>query len=565
MMNAIDRFSPPPTVLEPDGSTSFDFGPPTEGLLKVFLYATEVVDPHDIPPQPDLPPGDERPELPPDSIPLLRPGIDGFRPAARPGVNVLRAEDDSTGGGDRRPEPQEIPPELFRVELIDSEGSVRTSRNGRFEFQVPRFTLSPFVLATGTHKWTIQVTNTSRLRARIKATVLFPGHRPTLSKPIDLEFINEKLDQIFNISQPFKFAFENREVDRDIRNNVEVPVVHSFLRVIADPVWEEVHPSLKDLEVDLKTRVFDEETKSYEVTLRATIHDGSLAFAAHIAFPFRRGKIDVLNALYAVGHDAVSAITSVAEVIVNLSPIDRPIFSIDDFSLDLFLIVRPSGVFGSPIQVGPHLELIAKPRIRMSPELGGVVAEALVKTAFEHLLPERYTAEFRATAVNLLGWLLGERNREVTGSEEQLTLNYAGDAPRLDEIAPDAPPPEPLSRGNLSKIDHIIVLMMENRSFDHMLGHLSLPTAGNDGRNGLGRSEVDGLRGSETNPVNTRGNRQRVFLSLGPTFSMTRAMALNPPRRSEVITTSHYRGSRNRGRIHETTDLRIPARPGSSM
>jgi len=37
---------------------------------------------------------------------------------------------------------------------------------------------------------------------------------------------------------------------------------------------------------------------------------------------------------------------------------------------------------------------------------------------------------------------------------------------------------------NLAKIDHIVVLMMENRSFDHVLGHLSL-----DGIN----TEVDGL------------------------------------------------------------------------
>ncbi|TML18115.1 MAG: hypothetical protein E6G32_15050 [Actinobacteria bacterium] len=28
--------------------------------------------------------------------------------------------------------------------------------------------------------------------------------------------------------------------------------------------------------------------------------------------------------------------------------------------------------------------------------------------------------------------------------------------------------------GNLGKVDHILVLMMENRSFDHMLGYLSL-------------------------------------------------------------------------------------------
>src|ERR1700722_2499693 len=38
---------------------------------------------------------------------------------------------------------------------------------------------------------------------------------------------------------------------------------------------------------------------------------------------------------------------------------------------------------------------------------------------------------------------------------------------------------------NLEKIDHIVVLMLENRSFDHMLGYLSLEG---------GRDDVDGLR-----------------------------------------------------------------------
>jgi phospholipase C len=44
--------------------------------------------------------------------------------------------------------------------------------------------------------------------------------------------------------------------------------------------------------------------------------------------------------------------------------------------------------------------------------------------------------------------------------------------------------------GNLGKIDHVVVLMMENRSFDHMLGYLTLEK---------NRSDVDGLTGSESN------------------------------------------------------------------
>jgi phospholipase C len=37
---------------------------------------------------------------------------------------------------------------------------------------------------------------------------------------------------------------------------------------------------------------------------------------------------------------------------------------------------------------------------------------------------------------------------------------------------------------NLDKIDHIVVLMMENRSFDHMLGFLTIDS---------GRRDVDGI------------------------------------------------------------------------
>jgi phospholipase C len=48
---------------------------------------------------------------------------------------------------------------------------------------------------------------------------------------------------------------------------------------------------------------------------------------------------------------------------------------------------------------------------------------------------------------------------------------------------------------NLEKIDHIVVLMLENRSFDHMLGYLSLPRA--DG--GGGRDDIDGLTGPAVN------------------------------------------------------------------
>jgi len=42
-----------------------------------------------------------------------------------------------------------------------------------------------------------------------------------------------------------------------------------------------------------------------------------------------------------------------------------------------------------------------------------------------------------------------------------------------------------MQSSGLERIEHIVVLLLENRSFDHMLGYLSLEG---------GRSDVDGLR-----------------------------------------------------------------------
>jgi phospholipase C len=54
-----------------------------------------------------------------------------------------------------------------------------------------------------------------------------------------------------------------------------------------------------------------------------------------------------------------------------------------------------------------------------------------------------------------------------------------------DGGAAEANEGDPTGSANLEKVDHVVVVMLENRSFDHMLGHLSLIG---------GRPEIDGLR-----------------------------------------------------------------------
>lgn len=70
----------------------------------------------------------------------------------------------------------------------------------------------------------------------------------------------------------------------------------------------------------------------------------------------------------------------------------------------------------------------------------------------------------------------------------------------IDAPIPAAPAalitaPQDGAASRLQAIDHIVVLMLENRSFDHMLGYLSLPEA----QGGKARNDVDGLKGGEAN------------------------------------------------------------------
>jgi phospholipase C len=73
---------------------------------------------------------------------------------------------------------------------------------------------------------------------------------------------------------------------------------------------------------------------------------------------------------------------------------------------------------------------------------------------------------------------------------------------------------------NLQKVDHVVVVMLENRSFDHMLGYLSL-----SGR----RPEIDGLRPGLANEY--QGARTRCITSprrpWGWTLTIPRARSIS--------------------------------------
>jgi hypothetical protein len=81
-------------------------------------------------------------------------------------------------------------------------------------------------------------------------------------------------------------------------------------------------------------------------------------------------------------------------------------------------------------------------------------------------------------------------------------------------IFPRPPSVQPAPGGeaaaNLAKIERLVVLMMENRSFDHILGYLSHPEHGLERLRRAGRDVPDGLTGNEFNPLRPNSPPVRI-------------------------------------------------------
>ena len=118
------------------------------------------------------------------------------------------------------------------------------------------------------------------------------------------------------------------------------------------------------------------------------------------------------------------------------------------------------------------------------------------------------------------------------------------------EVVPTAPPTaaqdDATALANLDKIDHLVVLMLENRSFDHMLGYLSLDR---------GRV-VDGLRPDHANPLQGQ-DPFRVFPLLDTQF-------LHDPPHHVAAVARQINGGAMDGFVQEYQRV-DPAHPGLVM
>lgn len=192
----------------------------------------------------------------------------------------------------------------------------------------------------------------------------------------------------------------------------------------------------------------------------------------------------------------------------------------DDVSFSLFINVVAliigaiAGLIGGAL-LGPlgALTSLSLGTILSLDKLKSYLGDTISGMAQNKFMGARDTLNSLASSV-LMGGVVNSANSgplpypnpcRLTGlafNNGQLTLDYIG-----PQNSFQFPPPckadwsgGALNPGTLANIDHIIVLTMENRSFDHMLGYLSLPFE----KGGMNRTDVDGLKGGEFNLCNGR-------------------------------------------------------------
>ena len=200
---------------------------------------------------------------------------------------------------------------------------------------------------------------------------------------------------------------------------------------------------------------------------------------------------------------------------VELHAEDFPDINFEHFSISMKIWVEPDFLNHS-ISLGTYPEWVSTDvSVDVSALPDGKVADKIESTMNSKI----YAAldENLPNVISLLKtWLIGgDYYVLMVGCNDQaLTIHYILPEGLLEPF-PENPQP-PLDPGLLKNIEHIVVVMMENRSFDHMLGYLS-----KEGHSdGTKRPDVDGLQGGERNPYKGRDY---------PSFPLTGTVFENSP------------------------------------
>ena len=397
-------------------------------------------------------------------------------------------------------------------------------------------------LANFGNEWKVVVRSDTPDRLNIRIVIDYIGSRPLLEREVDLDILNRWLDRTLNEPQPIRIGLENRHVDTqyDPRVRRNLKYYETFLTLEASPELALVHPFLVNYERALGDRVSELNRtitgtlKSNRVTVEALIFRERLSFRIRTRFEFGSGNDLVLDLKEIADVYFVDGFFAEVGLAIADAFIDEKVH-IKSMDISLFAALGPADgtIHMNPFTIMNNvLRTFGWANVQTTPRVAGSFIGGLIQQALDinQLLSVLFRdegsvgyqkindllSEIDQYVQLIYSIVLGDPGLAVVGGNQKLAVSYYGlpsnpAVPTLTIDGGQTSMPQ-MTPGNLGKIDHIVVIMMENRSFDQMLGYLSLPKNGNNGRNGRGRRDVDGLKGNETNPSVTKGLKQvRVF------------------------------------------------------
>jgi phospholipase C len=370
----------------------------------------------------------------------------------------------------------ELTPVRIKIELFDPAGArvtgkVITTDNPQFAtFEVPR--------ERAGREWRWRFSNEEKVNIVCVGEVRYPVSMHVLETTrIPLRTLNNGLRQFLELLS-FRVSLDGR--DGQI----------AFSREITDLT----HGALKSKRFDLPDVVNDINLESLSVTFRRSPNGRPAVFIA-VAFEEEGRELVLFNTpLGAVGVDVEDlAIDVEIELSAHGRPGDRVVLTQAKVKSHADVLGKINDALEEGIEdalngiefrstVGPYLARGLAQLAARGPDL--------VSHAFHDITIDGGSRQ------NPFG-----RNLLVTHFDPVVRPQLpAGDLRPPEEVPVPRPgtlhPPvhesetNPVELRNLRKINHIVVLMQENRSFDHILGYLRLKE---------GRTDIEGLTGEESN------------------------------------------------------------------
>ena len=390
-----------------------------------------------------------------------------FGPVRSGTINVFVNErppdaDPETGTGPSRA------PTTAKIELYRGDTLVATALAHDLTCAAPAFTSTP--LSPHGPSWHVQITNPSGRVGTFEIKVRFPSWQEELVVDVSLATVQARLDAMVNVTPPpvaLVINYQSQAVPpnrpEDFPNGCNYLFVNfapyvstalgvpSFVRALDQPG------------AAITTRLKNIASTSLRITAEGAVppHFSAPTGLVRIQIGFEDGGPREIEQLGLVAPD------------VDLADIS--------LTMDLYLMVQKDPASGRGV-VGclPIVEFACRiANVNNVPDGWASGAHGQVTSKIETSVLSKLQSALPMIAAKLTGLLgLGTNDAlRVWADAGVLHVAYAKPlAPeRIEPPATTEPRVEPgpdTSAALLEKIDHIVVLMMENRSFDHMLGYL---------------------------------------------------------------------------------------------